>query len=93
MPEETSSFKKMYNLVGGVAICVLLAIVIYGFASNLGMNLFVFIFLFVVPFPLNYYLAVTRRKNVFFMLVLTLIFSWIVTLILAFVPVDKKAQS
>lgn len=93
MSEETSSFKKVYNLIGSIAICVLLAIVIYGFASNLGMNLFVFIFLFVVPFPLNYYLAVTRRKNVFLMLALTLVFSWIVTLILAFVPVDGKNQS
>lgn len=93
MSEEVSDFKKAYNLIGSIAICVLLAIVIYGFASNLGMNLFVFIFLFVVPFPLNYYLAVTRRKNVFLMLVLTLVFSWLVTLALSLLPVDTKNKS
>jgi hypothetical protein len=93
MPEETNNFKKIYNLIGSIAICTLLAIVIYGFASNLGMNLFVFIFLFVLPFPLNYYLAVTRRKNVFLMLVLTLVFSWLVTLILAFMPVEARNKS
>ena len=90
MSKEISKFKQNYNRVGNVAIFLLLAVVVYGFAENLGMNIFVFIFLFVVPFPLNYYLAVTRKKNVFLMLLLTLIFSWIVTLILAFLPVEKR---
>ena len=43
------------------------------------------------PFPINYYLAVTRRKKTSsLMLLLTLIFSWLVTLILAFIQLEKE---
>ncbi len=39
-----------------------------------------------LPFILNFYLAKSRSKSVILMLLLTLVFSWIVTLILAFMP-------
>ena len=90
MSKETSGFKKIYNITGNTFLFILLAIVVYGFALNLGINPFLFIFLFVVPFPITYYLSVTKRKNVYLMLILTLVFSWIVTLILAFIPAEKK---
>ncbi len=44
-----------------------------------------------LPFILNIRLAKSRGKSVVLMLLLTVIFSWIVTLILAFMP--KKEQS
>ncbi|MCB2218087.1 MAG: hypothetical protein KQH59_18650 [Desulfobulbaceae bacterium] len=46
-----------------------------------------FIFL---PFIINAKLAVSRGKSVPLMLLLTFLFSWIVTLILAFMPVEQR---
>lgn len=51
----------------------------------LGVLFFLFIFM-VVPFIINANLAKSRGKNVPLMLLLTVIFSWIVTLILAVMP-------
>lgn len=52
--------------------------------------LFIFA-LFVLPFIINANLAKSRGKSVPLMLLLTLIFSWIVTLILAFMPKVEEA--
>ena len=41
---------------------------------------------FFLPFIINALLAKSRGKSVVLMLLLTIIFSWIVTLILAFMP-------
>ena len=47
-----------------------------------------------LPFIINANLAKSRGKSVALMLFLTLIFWWIVTLILAFMPkVEEKSQS
>jgi len=47
-----------------------------------------------LPFIINANLAVSRGKNVALMILLTLIFSWIVTLILAFMPkVEPKINA
>lgn len=55
-------------------------------------SVLVFSLLFLLlPFVLNYKLAQSRGKSVPLMLILTIVFSWIVTLILAFLPrVDKE---
>lgn len=51
----------------------------------------VFIPLFIIlPFVINAKLARSRGKSVALILLLTFIFSWIVTLILAFMPVTEK---
>lgn len=59
--------------------------------------LFLFIFgslLYLLPFVVNYYLAGTRGKNILVMLLLTIPFSYLVTLALAFLPeVEKKDQT
>jgi len=47
---------------------------------------------FFLPFILNAKLAKSRGKSVALMLLLTFIFSWIVTLILAFLPKVDEAQ-
>ena len=54
-----------------------------GSAASIVIAVLLFVF---VPFILNGYLAHTRGKSVVLMLLLTLIFSWIVTLILALMP-------
>jgi len=52
-----------------------------------GLGFVLFIILgFLLPFLLNASLARSRGKSVALMLLLTLFFSWIVTLILAFLP-------
>jgi RsiW-degrading membrane proteinase PrsW (M82 family) len=48
-------------------------------------NIFILVF-FLLPFFINAKLAKSRGKSVLLMLLLTIIFSWIVTLILAFFP-------
>lgn len=49
---------------------------------------------FFLPFIINASLAKSRGKNIALMLLLTCIFSWIVTLILAFMPkVEQKETS
>jgi RsiW-degrading membrane proteinase PrsW (M82 family) len=46
-----------------------------------------------LPYIINANLAKSRGKSVLLMLFLTLIFSWIVTLILAFMPrVENKPE-
>lgn len=48
----------------------------------------------ILPFIINANLAKSRGKSVALMLFLTLIFSWIVTLILAFMPkVEETSQN
>ena len=47
----------------------------------------------IFPFIINAYLAKSRGKSVVLMLLLTIIFSWIVTLILAFFPKIEKADT
>lgn len=44
------------------------------------------LFVIFLPFIINIFLAKSRGKSVVLMLLLTLIFSWIVTLVLAFMP-------
>ena len=52
-----------------------------------------FILFVLLPFFINASLAKSRGKSIILMLLLTLIFSWIVTLILAFMPkVSKQAD-
>ena len=52
------------------------------------------ILLFFLPFILNFSLSKTRGKNVVLMLFLTIIFSYLITLILAFLPVvDEEKQT
>lgn len=46
--------------------------------------------IYLLPFIINAILARSRGKSVALMLLLTLIFSWIVTLILAFMPNVRK---
>jgi membrane-anchored glycerophosphoryl diester phosphodiesterase (GDPDase) len=53
--------------------------------SEMTFSLGILIFLF-LPFIINAYLAKSRGKSVILMLFLTVVFSWIVTLILAFMP-------
>ena len=48
---------------------------------------------FLLPFLINGNLAKSRGKSVGLMLFLTLIFSWIVTLILAFMPKVETVRS
>lgn len=48
-------------------------------------ELFILLVIF-LPFILNYNLAKSRGKSIVLMLLLTFIFSWIVTLILAIMP-------
>ncbi len=58
---------------------------------------FLFLFgslLYLLPFVVNYYLAGTRGKNILLMLLLTIPFSYLVTLILALMPeVEKEDQT
>ena len=54
-----------------------------------GLPIFLILFL---PFIINLNLAISRGKNVILMLFLTVIFSWIVTLILAFMPKVSTEQ-
>ena len=43
-----------------------------------------------LPFFINISLARSRDKSITLMVILTLLFSWLVTLILAFVPKAQK---
>ena len=63
------------------------------FGMDAGGVVFVLLVLlgFFLPFIINANLAQSRGKSVILMLLLTLIFSWIVTLILAFMPKVEKA--
>ena len=45
---------------------------------------------YLLPFFINAALAKSRGKSVILTLLLTFIFSWLVTLILAFIPKEKK---
>ena len=48
---------------------------------------------FVLPFFVNASLARSRGKSVALMMLLTVLFSWIVTLILAFMPKQPAANA
>jgi len=48
---------------------------------------------YLLPFIINAFLARSRGKSVILMLFLTIIFSWIVTLVLAFIPKAQKIDS
>lgn len=49
---------------------------------------------FLLPIPVNVYLAVTRGKSVLLFLIFTFFLGWIITLILAIMsPVDLEARS
>lgn len=52
----------------------------------------IFSILILIPCVINYNLAKSRGKSVPLMIVLTLIFSWIITLILAFLPESSNAS-
>lgn len=86
------TFKTVYNAITYPIIAALLAVFAYGVAQRLHINTAVFVIGFMLPFPINYYLAVTRGKSVPLMMLLTFIFSWLVTLILAFFPVAIKER-
>lgn len=67
---------------------------------GLGGSEFVVVFMFfsaiaffIIPFIVNYKLAQSRGKSVALMILLTLIFSWIVTLVLAFIPALEQHRS
>ena len=51
------------------------------------------LFVIFAPFVINARLSISRGKDVFLMLFLTIIFSWIVTLILAFLPEKPQSES
>lgn len=59
--------------------------------SDIIVLLFILAILF-LPFILNFFLAQSRGKSVVLMLLLTIIFSWIVTLILACLPRVENHQ-
>lgn len=46
-----------------------------------------------LPFIINVYLAKSRGKSILLTLLLTIIFSWIVTLVLAFFPKIAKTDA
>ena len=50
------------------------------------------IFILLAPFIINGFLASSRGKSIPLMLLLTCFFSWIVTLVLAFMPVVKPEE-
>lgn len=86
------SFRKIYNMITYPIIAALLVVFAIGMAHQLHMNTIVFVLAYLPPFLINYYLATVKGKSVPLMMLLTFIFSWIVTLILAFVPETAKAK-
>jgi len=58
----------------------------FGLDASAGLVAIIVIVGFFLPFIINASLAKSRGKSIILMLLLTLIFSWIVTLILAFMP-------
>lgn len=64
----------------------------FGLDMSGGSVVVVFLFFILAPFIINANMAKSRGKSVALIMLLTIIFSWIVTLILAFTPqVDKKS--
>ena len=55
--------------------------------------LFMIIVFYVLPFFINASLAKSRGRSVILMLLLTCVFSWIVTLILAIMPKVESQQA
>jgi len=64
------------------------------FGLDTGGTFFTFVLLvaLILPFILNAFLAKSRGQNVFLMLLLTLVLSWIVTVILFFMPKTNVPQ-
>jgi uncharacterized membrane protein (DUF485 family) len=54
--------------------------------GGLGLPELIILLILFTPFIINAKLAKSRGKSVILMILLTFIFSWIVTLILAFMP-------
>ena len=80
------SILVVVGYIAGGIIFVILSLLAVSLASGYGIRGYIYValmFLYIVPFPLNYYLAVTREKNPFLMLVITIPLSWLVTLALA----------
>ena len=58
-----------------------------------GLVMLIFLFLVLgVPFFINASLAKSRGKSVAFVMLLTLLFNWLITIILFFLPETKKQQ-
>lgn len=60
--------------------------------ASIGIILLVIVIGFFLPFIINAPLAKSRGKSVFLFLLLTVMFSWIVTLILAILPKAEAAE-
>jgi uncharacterized PurR-regulated membrane protein YhhQ (DUF165 family) len=63
------------------------------FGMDFGAAILIAIIFYLSPFIINIFLARSRGKSVILMFILTIIFSWIVTLILAFMPKAQKIES
>lgn len=63
----------------------------FGLDGSNGLVLIAFLLVLFAPFIINASLARSRGKSVLLMILLTVFFSWIVTLILAFIPkIERK---
>jgi hypothetical protein len=65
----------------------------FGLGGSELVIVFAFLAFIFLPFIINAKLAASRGKSVPLILLLTLIFSWIVTLILAFMPVERSHKT
>ncbi|BDD88737.1 hypothetical protein [Desulfofustis limnaeus] len=65
----------------------------FGLGGSELVIVFAFLAFIFLPFIINAKLAASRGKSVPLILLLTLIFSWIVTLILAFMPVERSRKT
>ncbi len=65
----------------------------FGLDAPIVVGFLVIVLGFFLPFIINAPLAKSRGKSVILMLLLTIIFSWIVTLILAFMPKAEGSNS
>ncbi|MCP3921700.1 MAG: hypothetical protein GY714_03855 [Desulfobacterales bacterium] len=63
----------------------------FGLDIGVATLFFLFLFFLALPFIINASLAKSRGQSVILMLLLTFIFSWIVTLILAFMPKNRQS--
>ncbi len=61
----------------------------YALVGGIGFDDFAIVLIIFIPFIINYHLAKSRGKSASLMLLLTLIFSWIVTLCLALMSPAK----
>lgn len=87
MSDKQNSFFDIILIGLMMAVLVLIA---FEWADSHGINKLFAAGWMVLPVPINYYLAVTRGKSKFLMIILTVIFGWIVTLILSFLPIKTN---